>query len=830
MKIKILITTVLCTLLVMVAVSCGRGDATDHPLGQDPQDTSQVTQGDAAPDDTVPEAETPAKDPDDVDTEAPELPTCDHVFEDGFCTLCGSDTTALFVFSKNTSFVSGESYTIRGTQGTLPSVLVIPETYNGAPITWIDNNAIVDSDTLTDLTIPDSIRISNYAIKNCPNLTTLRLSLNSLSANDYLDRNFGWLLDEESKKNLTTIHLSSGTTKLFEGIFSGCDYLETMYLPAELKEVEAFAFSRCTSLQNIILDENNPYFYVKNNCLINKANKKIVAAGAGAVIPDDGSVTAIGRGAFSGLDLYKELVIPDCINSIGGSAFSGWDSLEKLTIPFLGYVINENDDGHLGIIFGAHYHDQNPKCIPASLKEVTVTGGKVLHYAFWDCKNLEAINLEGVTSIDKFAFNGCTKLKTLHLGKKAQTLANLPSGVTITLDDENPYFSLREDGTFYNKEGTKIILANKNTVLPTDGTLLEIGENAFAGCYKKETLVIPDSVTRIGKNAFKGNTNLKELTLPTSVTDIDDGAFSGCTKLMHVYGGQSVEWIRASAFEGCTGLLTIEPMPSLKGVAIKAFFGCRNLRAVPWDESAIQLKTIAESAFEGCAKIASVVLPDTVSVFGKSAFKDCTSLETVIFSNKMKNIPQNSFAGCSALCNLTFKEGLQVIESSAFSKCTNLSEVILPDTLTTVGQGAFSGSGLKTLHVGSGVKEIQSASFPRDVETVTLSENNPYLYVSGGCLVDTETETLIWGNGQKFLTFERSFKTVGEGAFMGCTNLYAITLPEGCEVIGDSAFWGCTKLVEVNFPSTLKTIYEDSFYQCPVVDDMDIPKDVEIRK
>ncbi|MBQ9779892.1 MAG: leucine-rich repeat protein [Clostridia bacterium] len=829
MKIKILITVVLSSLLLMFAVSCDRDDSVKNPSATDSQDSGTVTQDESVPPTDAPDDvtdETPTEDND--ETETSEVTICDHVFEDGLCTLCGSDTTALFLFSKQESLASGVSYEIYGTQGTLPAVLTIPDTYNGAPVKWIRSGAIKDSDTLTDLTIPDSIYVSNSAIGGCPNLKTLRLSLNSLVANSYLDRNFGWLLDEESKKNLTTLYLSSGTTKLFEGIFGSCDYLETVYLPAELKEVEAFAFNGCISLKNIIIDENNPFFYVENNCLINKANKKIVAAGAGAVIPNDGSITAIGRGAFSGLDLYKELVIPDCIKEIGGSAFSGWDNLEKLTIPFLGYAINENDDGHLGTIFGAHYHDQNETTVPPSLKEVTVTGGKVLHYAFWNCKNLVTINLEGVTSIDKFAFNGCKKLKTLHLGKKAQTLANLPTGVTITLDEENPYFSLREDGTFYNKEGTKIILANKNTVLPTDGTLLEIGESAFAGCYTQQTLVIPDSVVRIEKNAFANNTNLCELTLPAALTSIGEGAFSECTKLTRVYGGAGIEWIGASAFSGCTGLLTVEPMPSLKGVSAKAFLSCRNLQAVPWDETATQLKTIAESAFEGCAKITTVVMPEAVSILGNSAFSGCTSLETVEFSSKIKTIPVSCFDGCNTLHNVIFKEGLQTIEYGAFFDCKKLNEVIFPNSLVTLGQVTFSS--IQKLHIGSGLAEVCHNSLPKTIETVTLSEDNPHFYLSSGSLVDAMTETLVWGNGQNILAFDRPFKAVGEYAFYGCTNLYVITLPEGCEAIGDSAFSYCTKLVEVNLPTTLKSMYDDSFNKCPAYEDMEIPKGVEILK
>lgn len=830
MKFKFLITAILCLLLLTVGVSCGRGDAYIDPPAAAPQDSSTDTQGESAPDTIAPDEvtdETPTETHDPVETETVETPICEHVFEDGFCTLCGSDTTVLFKFGQS-GFSFDETYHIYGTQGTLPATLTIPDTYNGKPVTHVKSHAIQGSDTLTELIVPDTVALGSYCIEDCPNLQTLRMSLYSLPSGSFMERNLYMILDLGSRKNLTTVYISSATLKLVESVFSGCDSLESVYLPAELKEVEAYVFSGCKSLTNIVVDEANPFFYVKNNCLINRANKMIVAAGAGAIIPDDGSVTAIGSGAFTGLNLSKELVIPDCIKTIGFAAFRGWTSLEKLTLPFVGYSATDSD-GHIGNLFGEVYDMYNEKSVPTGLKEITILGGKLPSYGLRGCKGLTTVNLEGVTSIEGLAFMDCPKLKTVHLGKKLSSLKNLPTGVTVTLNEENPYFSLHEDGTFYNKDGTVIVLANKNTVLPTDGSLLEIGESAFAGCYTQQTLVIPDSVTRIGKNAFAGNTSLRELTLPASLTDIGEGAFSDCNRLNRVYGGTNVEWIGASAFEGCTGLLTVEPMPALKAVSAKAFLGCHNLRAVPWDENAYQLKIISESAFEKCAKISEVVLPETVSILGRTAFLNCTSLETVVLSSKLKTIPGTCFGGCTALRDVTFKEGLQAIEYGAFSGCKSLNEVILPDSLVSLDQVTFSG--IKTLHIGSGLTEISHNSLPDSIETVTLSEDNPRFYLSSGSLVDAETETLIWGNGREhMLTFDRPFKAVGDHAFYGRTNLYVITLPEGCESIGDSAFAYCTKLVEVNFPSTLKSMHDDAFTKCPACDDMEIPKGVEIIK
>lgn len=47
---------------------------------------------------------------------------------------------------------------------------------------------------------------------------------------------------------------------------------------------------------------------------------------------------------------------------------------------------------------------------------------------------------------------------------------------------------------------------------------------------------------------------------------------------------------------------------------------------------------------------------------------------------------------------------------------------------------------------------------------------------------------------------------IGDEAFMGCTTLETIVLPEGLRKIGDRVFDGCTSLKEIVFPSTLESL------------------------
>ena len=57
-------------------------------------------------------------------------------------------------------------------------------------------------------------------------------------------------------------------------------------------------------------------------------------------------------------------------------------------------------------------------------------------------------------------------------------------------------------------------------------------------------------------------------------------------------------------------------------------------------------------------------------------------------------------------------------------------------------------------------------------------------------------------------------RTIGEGAFAGCTDLCGVFLPHGLQVIGKRAFAGCTGLRSLILPGTLEHIGESAFSGC----------------
>ena len=135
-----------------------------------------------------------------------------------------------------------------------------------------------------------------------------------------------------NQRKIENITIPEYIVSIDANAFYGCDNLTSITIPKNVTSIGGSVFGGCSNLENIYVDAENTSYYVKNNCLIEKETKTLIAGCNDSIIPDDGSVTVIGSGALSGRKMAR-VTIPNSITTIGSSAFFGCPNLESVSIP-----------------------------------------------------------------------------------------------------------------------------------------------------------------------------------------------------------------------------------------------------------------------------------------------------------------------------------------------------------------------------------------------------------------------------------------------------------------------------------------------------------------
>ena len=190
-------------------------------------------------------------------------------------------------------------------------------------------------------------------------------------------------------------------------------------------------------------------------------------------------------------------------------------------------------------------------------------------------------------------------------------------------------------------------------------------------------------------------------------------------------------------------------------------FAGTDIESVDFSEASIKmivsLFSSTTGTFEGCTKLKTVKLPDTVTQFYSQTFKNCTALEEINIPKSIQVIQPQEFLGCSSLKTVDFR-GTSVVRicDEAFKDCTSLASVYWGEP--------------KNLSIDA--YAFQDCT---NLETVDCSKTN--------------------------------ISSIENYAFYNCSKLKKIDLSSSTmEQTGQSIFRACTSLEEVILPKTLKEI------------------------
>ncbi len=107
--------------------------------------------------------------------------------------------------------------------------------------------------------------------------------------------------------------------------------MTSITIPDSVTSICHDAFSYCSGLTSIEVNENNPTYHSSGDCLIETESKTLIAGCKNSVIPADGSVKIIEFYAFRNCTGLTSITIPDSITDIGKYAFKGCTDLTSVT-------------------------------------------------------------------------------------------------------------------------------------------------------------------------------------------------------------------------------------------------------------------------------------------------------------------------------------------------------------------------------------------------------------------------------------------------------------------------------------------------------------------
>lgn len=400
----------------------------------------------------------------------------------------------------------------------------------------------LNEEEVRDLVIPDGItEINDYAFY-CSSFQSITIpdSVEIIGKKAFEHYEINGEGYEQNKEFFWNINIGCGVKYIKEDAFAV--HSGTVYM---IKTVNNVNIKSIADWCKIVFEHEyeRPYY---SNPLWNAKELRI----DGVIVKDIAipeGVESICDGAFAGLESIDSISIPNSVKSIGAYAFFcnySANVLGNYRRPEIDLYVN-NIESWCSVNFGNQY--SNPLC-DAKIGNLYI-GGELA----------EDITIPNIEKINKYTFDGCTCLKSIHIPNCLNFIGEgafaTKSKIDVYIDSIENWYNL----VFENRGSSPLSQGN----LYINNELLEevtipyverIKDYIFAGCKSIKKVTIPGTVKTIGTGAFSGCTSLRDVVIPNNnITRYGDYAFSGSG----FYGkdliiDDSVDFVGCSAFDFST--------------------------------------------------------------------------------------------------------------------------------------------------------------------------------------------------------------------------------------------------------------------------------------
>lgn len=586
--------------------------------------------------------------------------------------------------------------------GTLPSNIKTVNILEGETVVadeFIKDSASVETVTVTVdgvvYDLKDTIDLENHTITQIGAKAFAGTAWIDSYPGDYVIVLNGNLVDYKGKNSILSI--PDSVTYINAGVFQRDSFIEIVTIPASVKKIGANAFNNATKLTKVFVEGatlpeitktcfttgNGFEIYVSESAYPSSTQQTGWAKLNNTVKSDKGIVgfdNKINEYKTNGnvSEVHRQYIIQGTTLILAREYVATYKGEELLTVAETGSVaITETiTDKDASKTYGISALGNNAFMSGAEYISIEL-GFAITDYTFTNVTSLKQLSLTGI-DLSGRGFTG-EALRNIIVNKKVASLAYDGS---VTLDEllnvtdvsvrDNLESYLNEieiyDGVTETIEGLLDNYDFITSVKYPDG-MLKIGINSFedTAWYKNYS----GNFVVLGGVLYKYKGTDATVVIPANVTVINENAFAGGSRL--------------SRIRFATGSVA---------------------------------HTIGENAFNGCAYLGNITLPDTMVNIAPSAFdgtaftytadtlllKGDTDATTLVYyrgSDTKITIPRavttisaNAFKGNTALTSVSVEQDgrLTTIHEYAFNGCTNLADITLPSTLSYIGKEAFHGT------------------------------------------------------------------------------------------------------------------------------------------